>query len=188
MFNLATIHRFGMLLLALLVIAGAGQAVMAQDAACTPAFGGLYRVQTGDTLSALALQFGLTVEELQVMNCLQTRSMLQIGQELVVPPGSDDTPAGLLARYTYRYCQDTESEGVICRWARRYGHLDAEETTVTTPGLQTQDQLRDQTCTRDCVPDQTRDQLRDQLHDCTQDCEPAGDANQNRNGAGGRNN
>ncbi|MCB9452310.1 MAG: LysM peptidoglycan-binding domain-containing protein [Anaerolineaceae bacterium] len=185
------IFGIGLILVALLVIAGSGMIVSAQEEACTPLLiGNIYRVQNGDTLSGLGVSFGVTVDQLRAANCLQVNAMLQVGQELVIPPTPENPGANLLAyytyRYTYRYCQEAENDTVICQWMQRYGQMDAEEAIINAPGLQTRDQLRDQTCTTvDCVPEQSRDQDRDQTHDCTNDdCVPAGDANQNRNTGG----
>lgn len=48
-----------------------------------------YRVQSGDTLSTIAAQFGITWQELAAANGLDSRSVLRIGQELVIPlPGA----------------------------------------------------------------------------------------------------
>lgn len=49
----------------------------------TPA--GLYIVQPGDTLSALALDFGTTVEELMAANGLTDPNAIQVGQALIIP-------------------------------------------------------------------------------------------------------
>lgn len=50
-----------------------------------------YRVKSGDTLSTIAAQFGITWEALAAANGLNSRSVLRIGQELIIP--SADTPA-----------------------------------------------------------------------------------------------
>ena len=49
----------------------------------TPA--GLYVVQDGDTLSSLAEQFNITVEEILVANNLTDPNALQVGQALIIP-------------------------------------------------------------------------------------------------------
>ena len=49
----------------------------------TPA--GLYVVQAGDTLSALARDFGSTVEEIMAANGLTDANALQVGQTLIIP-------------------------------------------------------------------------------------------------------
>lgn len=49
----------------------------------TPA--GLYIVQPGDTLSALALDFGTTVEDLMAANGLTDPNAIQVGQPLIIP-------------------------------------------------------------------------------------------------------
>lgn len=177
---------FGIALLAVVVLIGSGMAVSAQDDTCTPMLvGNSYMIQAGDTLSGVALHFGVTVEALQAANCLQTNAMLQVGQELVIPPSD---PAQLLAQFMYRYCQATDSESFACQWMARHGQFTADEDTVGN-GLYTQTRTQSADCTEDCEPLQTRDQLHthDQAQDCTGDCVPVGDANQNRN-TGGKNN
>lgn len=49
----------------------------------TPA--GLYVVQPGDTLGALAEDFGTTVEEIMAANGLTDPNALQVGQPLIIP-------------------------------------------------------------------------------------------------------
>lgn len=44
-----------------------------------------YRVQSGDTLSTIATKYGITWEALAAANGLNSRSVLRIGQELVIP-------------------------------------------------------------------------------------------------------
>ncbi len=44
-----------------------------------------YQVKSGDTLSSLATQFGITWEALAAANGLNSRSVLRIGQELIIP-------------------------------------------------------------------------------------------------------
>jgi stage VI sporulation protein D len=45
----------------------------------------LYVVQAGDTLSAIAERFGVTVDELVAANNLTDPNVLQVGQTLVIP-------------------------------------------------------------------------------------------------------
>lgn len=51
----------------------------------TPTPAGLYRVQTGDTLSSLASEFGTTVEEILAANGLTDPNAIQVGQTLLIP-------------------------------------------------------------------------------------------------------
>ena len=52
-------------------------------------------VQPGDTLLGIALQYGVTLEELYQVNGVLKPELLQIGQEIVIPvPGSVGKPAG----------------------------------------------------------------------------------------------
>lgn len=51
----------------------------------TPTPAGLYVVQSGDTLSSLAEEFGTTVEELLAANGLTNPDALQVGQSLLIP-------------------------------------------------------------------------------------------------------
>jgi hypothetical protein len=49
-------------------------------------------IQPGNTMFALALQFGVTVDELAAANCISHPDNITAGQILYVPPGSNVTP------------------------------------------------------------------------------------------------
>lgn len=51
----------------------------------TPTIAALYVVQAGDTLSAIAERFGVTVDELVAANNLTDPNFLQPGQTLLIP-------------------------------------------------------------------------------------------------------
>lgn len=51
-----------------------------------------YTVEPGDTLAAIAAQFGVTPEELQVTNGIEDVGDLGIGIELVIPGGNPEIP------------------------------------------------------------------------------------------------
>lgn len=51
-----------------------------------------YRVQSGDTLSSIAARFGIAWEALAAANGLTSRSVLRIGQELIVPAAGAPLP------------------------------------------------------------------------------------------------
>ncbi len=57
----------------------------------TPTPAGLYRVQQGDTLGAIAEQFGTSVEEIMAANGLTDPNAVQIGQTLLIPSLISDT-------------------------------------------------------------------------------------------------
>ncbi len=46
----------------------------------------IYTVVSGDTLSKIAQQYGVTVDDIVSANKLQSRSILSVGQQLVIPP------------------------------------------------------------------------------------------------------
>ena len=52
----------------------------------------VYVVQAGDTLSAIAKQYGVTVEALQEANAISDPTRLQIGQKLIIPKGGTIAP------------------------------------------------------------------------------------------------
>jgi LysM repeat protein len=52
----------------------------------------VYVVQAGDTLGAIAKQYGVTVEALQEVNAISDPNRLQIGQELIIPKGGTTVP------------------------------------------------------------------------------------------------
>jgi nucleoid-associated protein YgaU len=67
---------------------------------CTPS---IYVVESGDTLLAIAVRFGVDMDEIAHVNQLADADALQIGQELRIPcpdtdaapsPEPDDGPAG----------------------------------------------------------------------------------------------
>lgn len=51
----------------------------------TPTPAGLYVVQSGDSLSSLAEDFGTTVEEIMAANGLTDPNAIQVGQTLLIP-------------------------------------------------------------------------------------------------------
>jgi LysM repeat protein len=58
----------------------------------TPIF---YVIQSGDTLLDIAIQFNLSIEEIQEANGIIDPRFLQIGQQLIIPPprtSAEDTP------------------------------------------------------------------------------------------------
>jgi LysM repeat protein len=57
----------------------------APTATPTAAAGRTYRVKSGDTLSAIAARYGVTVAELQQLNNIKDPRFLQIGQVLKIP-------------------------------------------------------------------------------------------------------
>ncbi len=59
----------------------------------TPA--GQYTVKSGDTLSKIADAFATTVDEIMAVNNLGDPNMIEVGQQLIIPPQimATDTPA-----------------------------------------------------------------------------------------------
>jgi len=51
-----------------------------------------YAIQRGDTLFALALRWGVPLDELAAANCIEDRSNITSGMILYAPPGSNVTP------------------------------------------------------------------------------------------------
>lgn len=61
-------------------------------------FGGIHVVRRGDTLSDLARAYGTTVSDLRTLNGLGSRSLLRIGQQLIVPtPGRQSRATAVAA-------------------------------------------------------------------------------------------
>jgi len=54
---------------------------------------GTYIVQQGDTLSAIAARYGVTVEELAEASSIAVSSILRVGQKLTIPGKSTPSPA-----------------------------------------------------------------------------------------------
>ena len=53
----------------------------------------VYVIKAGDTLSAIAKEFGVTVEALQEANAILDLNQIQVGQELIIPQGKTITTA-----------------------------------------------------------------------------------------------
>src|SRR4029077_2809540 len=61
---------------------GAGPVSHAATLRCAPKH---YRVRAGDTLSAIARRFEVSVEELAAANALDRRAVLPVGLDLAIP-------------------------------------------------------------------------------------------------------
>lgn len=59
-----------------------------------------YVIQRGDTLFALALRWGITLDRLAEANCIENRANITSGMILYAPPGSNVTPAPAATRVT----------------------------------------------------------------------------------------
>ncbi|MFQ6100179.1 MAG: LysM peptidoglycan-binding domain-containing protein [Anaerolineae bacterium] len=70
----------------------AGTATVLPVASPTPPGPLLYTVQEGDTLGAIALAYGVSVEDLMAANGLTDANLLHVGQTLVIPIGNLPTP------------------------------------------------------------------------------------------------
>jgi len=68
-----------------LVIPGASRGVVQLAAASNPAPGGGHVIRKGDTVSAIALRYGVTTQELMRANSLSSPKKLIIGKKLVIP-------------------------------------------------------------------------------------------------------
>ena len=51
----------------------------------------LYVVQAGDSLSAIASRFGVSVDEIANANAIEDVNRLAVGRELVIPPSTSTT-------------------------------------------------------------------------------------------------
>lgn len=68
-----------------LVIPVPGSAPAAAPTAAPKSAGTTYKVKSGDSLSSIAAQFGLTWQDLAAANGLTAQSRLNVGQELIIP-------------------------------------------------------------------------------------------------------
>lgn len=59
-----------------------------------------YVVQPGDTLSGIALEYGLSVSELAIANRIENPDRIRVGQRLVIPDDGDPSVAQALAQPT----------------------------------------------------------------------------------------
>ncbi len=57
-----------------------------------PVLAGRYTVQPGDTLSGIAVRFGVSEEEIMAVNDLENRDRLFVGQELAIPAPTQTDP------------------------------------------------------------------------------------------------
>ena len=58
----------------------------------SPTPSGMYVIKSGDTLSAIAADFGSTVEDIMTLNNITNPEMIQVGQTIIVPSLIDRTP------------------------------------------------------------------------------------------------
>ncbi len=58
----------------------------------SPTPSGMYVIKAGDTLSAIATDFGSTVEEIMTLNNITNPETIQVGQTIIVPSLIDRTP------------------------------------------------------------------------------------------------
>lgn len=58
----------------------------------SPPPSGMYVIKAGDTLSAIAADFGSTVEEIMTLNNIANPETIQVGQTIIVPSLIDRTP------------------------------------------------------------------------------------------------
>lgn len=58
----------------------------------SPTPSGMYVIKAGDTLSAIAADFGSTVEEIMTLNNIANPETIQVGQTIIVPSLIDRTP------------------------------------------------------------------------------------------------
>lgn len=70
-----------------------GQRLVIPEATSSPSVGsGIYVVQSGDTLSAIAVRYGTTVQQLVLMNGLTNPNLIYVGQRLTVSQGTPASP------------------------------------------------------------------------------------------------
>lgn len=74
-----------------LVLVGSIQGVAAQSCSTQ------YKVQSGDTLSSIAVKYGTTVEEIAAANNLTAPYQIFVGQTLCIPVGSSVQPTGTVS-------------------------------------------------------------------------------------------
>lgn len=70
----------------------------ARTAQPLPAGGGSYTIQPGDTLSGVAIQYGISWQELAEVNGLTEWSVLSVGQTIRLPGGGEASPADSVAQ------------------------------------------------------------------------------------------
>jgi LysM repeat protein len=58
----------------------------------SPTPSGMYVIKAGDTLSAIAFDFGSTVEEIMTLNNITNPETIQVGQAIIIPSLIDRTP------------------------------------------------------------------------------------------------
>ena len=58
----------------------------------SPTPSGMYTIKAGDTLSAIAADFGSTVEEIMTLNNIANPETIQVGQTIIIPSLVDRTP------------------------------------------------------------------------------------------------
>ncbi len=67
-------------------------------------------VENGDTFSAIAFRYGLTMDQLQAANPKIDPVLLQIGDELIIPPGEADAYDAFIQEMYSAYVQNNGTE------------------------------------------------------------------------------
>jgi peptidoglycan lytic transglycosylase D len=80
-----------------------------------------HRVRKGDTLSGIATSYGTSVEALRDTNGMKRRSMLQVGQVVMIPVagGRMPSPAGENSKPSYMNPTSSIDRGALERYAQR---------------------------------------------------------------------
>ena len=119
--------RFGSVLVALVVLSAAvlvatpGSALAAsldrpvQGLSATDLATCFYTARYGDTLTAIAQQYGTTVQDLVRMNVLVNPNRIVAGAALVVPCNNGTPPSGICGTYMVRWGDN------LAKIARRFG-------------------------------------------------------------------
>jgi LysM repeat protein len=77
-----------------------GQRLVIPEATSSPPVdSGIHVVERGDTLSAIAMSYHTTVDQLVRMNAITNPNLIYVGQRLAIPQGSSVTPDGNSTSY-----------------------------------------------------------------------------------------
>jgi len=92
----------------------------AADLKADPEYDGHYKIQPGDTLTAIAARFKVSVEDLKAANNLSSPKLLRVGGTLMVPTkGTAAHPAAQVAAFQTRH--QVKAGETLFSIAQRYG-------------------------------------------------------------------
>ena len=118
-------------------VASVEEPVVVETPAAEPEVAQTYTVQTGDTLGAIALKNGTTVEEIARLNNIQDVNVIHTGDELVIKPGIEAMQEPSATDVSATTATITDAEPVVVEQNET-----PEVAPVTTSQIETGDDVQ----------------------------------------------